>query len=337
MIAKNAAPFNLKKSIGIVVFFAILLAFPLLGTSNYLITVGVNCLIFACFGLSWNLISGYGGQISWCHSSFAAIGAYTSVILFNRMGISPFLSLPLGMLLSFVLSTIIGFISFRYRGPFFSITTIALAELVRVLILHFADLTQGSRGINIKFSASFVNLLFSSNTPYFYIMIVLLAIMIVVTNIFEKSKTGYYLRLIANDEDAAITLGVPTSKVKLRTLQLSAILMSALGTFYAFFMMFIDPNVIAGLDLSIKIGSVAIIGGIATAWGPVVGAFIIIPLIELANVLLGQSGAAQFLYGAGIVLVVVLQPKGVLYFFNKESKVYKWFQKRFKKNSGGAE
>lgn len=307
-------------AVAIIAILAFLL--PLLISSNYYITVLVNCLMFGSIGLAWNLISGYGGQVSWCHSVFVTIGAYTGVVLYSKFAMSPFISVLVAAGLAWILSTIIGRVSFRYRGPFFSITTIALSEIVRVLLLYFVDFTNGARGISVRYtSPNFWYLLFPNNKPFYYIGVVAVIVLIVFTKLFERSKTGYYLRAIKEDEDAAISLGIRTSKVKQTAFQISAMLTAALGVFYAFFLTFVEPNTICSVDLSIKIGSVAIVGGMGSSWGAVLGAFVIIPLTELASVLLGSSGGTQLLYGLALVIVVIFQPRGLAHLFNKNSKI----------------
>lgn len=324
---------NIGKYMALFILLGVALLLPQFITSNYLISVFINCFIYASLGIAWNIISGYGGQVSWCHSAFVAIGGYTGILLYNNYGISPFLSIPVAMLISLVVASIIGSVSFRYRGPFFAITTIAFAEIVRVLLLHFVDFTGGSRGISVRFtSPSFINLMFRNDIPFFYIMLVGVIIMVMITMWFEKSKTGYYLKAIKNDEDAAISLGIRTSKVKLSAFQLSAMLTSVLGIILAFYMTYIEPQSISGLDISIKIGSIAIVGGVGTVLGPVLGAFVIIPLIELANIILGSSGGSQLLYGLALILVVLVEPRGIATLFSKDSILPATFNKLFKKS-----
>jgi len=297
------------------------LILPLFIQSNYIISVAVTCFLYSCFGVCWNMISGYGGQISWCHAVFVSIGAYTTILMNNKLGWSPFIAIPVSMAIALAVSTVIGKISFRYRGPFFSITTIAFAEIVRVLLMNFRDFTGGSAGITRPYlGASFWNLMFENDKPFYYISFVLLALVVFITYRFEKSKTGYYLKAIKGDEDAAISLGIKTSRVKLTAFQLSAVLTAAIGVFYAAFINYVQPNTVCGMDFSVKIGSVVIVGGLGTVWGSMVGAFILIPLIELANVILGAQGGSQLLYGLALIAVVIIQPKGVIYLFSKESR-----------------
>lgn len=332
-----------KKHIGLYAVWLCLgiaaISLPLFISSNYYITVLVNCCIFGALGLAWNLISGYGGQVSWCHSAYVTIGAYCGIMLYNDLGLSPFISMFAAMALAWMLSTVIGKVSFRYRGPFFSITTIAMGEIIRVLLLYFVDFTNGARGISVRYtSPNFWNLLFADNVPFYYISLGAVVLMIVVTKLFERSKTGYYLRAIKDDEDAAISLGIHTGKVKLKASQISAMLTAMLGVIYAFFLTFVEPNTICSVDLSIKIGSVAIVGGMGSSWGAVLGAFVMLPMAEVASVVLGSAGGAQLLYGLALVVVVIFQPKGLVYLFDKNSKLASLLRKSgAKANDEGGE
>lgn len=304
----------------IIIIIAIsLLALPMFTNNNYIISTLVFCFAFAAFGVAWNIIGGYGAQISWCHAAFVAMGAYTSYIGYNDFGLSPFVTMFIGMIISYLLATLIGKGTFRLRGSFFSIATISFAEIVRVLLLYFKDITGGSAGNYITFRGdSFINLTFREDKPFYYIMFVVLAIVIFVAARFEKSKIGYYLGAIKGDEDAALSLGIPTFKIKLYAFQISAVMTSAIGTLFAFFMTYIDPTSVGSTTLSIKIGVVAIVGGLGTLWGPVLGAFVLIWLIEIANKILGQSGGSQILYGLALVLIVIFRSDGLISIFSRK-------------------
>lgn len=294
------------------------LLLPLFVKGNYLISISVTCFIFASLGVAWNIIGGYGAQISWCHAAFLSVGAYTNFILSTNFGISPFVSMPLGMLISFVLATVIGYGTFRLRGAYFSIATIAFAESVRILLQYSSGVTKGAAGIYMTYAGnSFVNLTFKNDKPFYYITLILLLLIVFGTYRFTKSKTGYYLGAIKGDEDATESLGVETFKVKLTAFQISAMLTSLVGAVYASFLTYIAPASTCSLDLSIKIGVIAIVGGIGTLWGPVLGAFIVVPLIELTSVLLGQHGGSQMLYGLLLIVIVIFKPSGVISLFYK--------------------
>ena len=292
--------------------------FPAVAPSNYIICVGVTFCTFACLGTAWNIIGGYAGQISWCHSSFVAIGAYTSFILFRNFGISPWLGMIVGAAISLVAALIIGSVSFRLRGPFFSLTTIAFAEIVRVYLLFAKPLTKGAEGLVITYKGqSFVNLMFKKDDAFFYLMLVLLVIFVFISWRVKNSKTGYYLRALCADEDAAQSLGIKTHRVKLRAFVISAIMTSVVGTIYAFFLAYIDPASVSAMDLATKIGTMAIVGGSGTLFGPVIGAAILVPFSEVANILLGSSGSGMLLYGLILILIIIFRPGGIISLFTE--------------------
>ncbi len=303
-------------TIVIAVLALILLVIPFCTDNNYIITTLVYCFVFASLGVAWNMIGGYGAQISWCHAVFVAMGAYTSMIMFKRLGITPLLSIFVGMALAVILATVIGFGTFRLRGPFFSLSTIAFAEIVRIIIQFWGGLTGGAAGYSVPFKGvSFLNLMFQNDVPFYFIMFAVLAVVIAFNAWFEKSKNGYYLSAIKGDEDAAISLGINSFKVKLHTFQISAAIAAAVGTFYGFFLTYVDPPSICSLDFSVRIGIGAIIGGIGTLWGPVLGAFVVNIITQFLNSSFSDiGGLSQCLYGLALVIVVVFRPGGLISF-----------------------
>lgn len=317
MMKKNLTPKRLLVGVGLLVAAAAILVFPQV-VSNYYVSIMCQCLLFACFGVAWNMIGGYGAQISWCHSAFVAMGAYANFILASNYNISPWLTMPLGMTISYVLATIIGYGTFRLRGPYFSIATIAFAEACRLCINYFKSITKGSAGIYVTYRGhSLAALTFKTDIPFYYISLVLLIGILLITYVFTQSRTGKFLGAIKGDEDAAESLGIETFKIKLHAFQASAVFCALAGSIYASFMTYISPTAICGMDLSIKIGIVAIVGGVGTLFGPVLGAFIVVPLIELTSKLLGSIGGSQLLYGLLLVLIVIFRPQGVISLFKR--------------------
>lgn len=300
----------------------ILLLLPLVITNPYFITTLITTFIFAALGVAWNIIGGYGGQISWCHAAFVAIGAYTGFVAYKNFAISPFLTFPIGCIIAYILATAIGYGTFKLRGPYFSLSTIAFAEVIRILLLYFRDITNGANGLWLSYKEpDFFSLMFINDIPFYYIFIVLLALILVIAHLFEKSKTGHYLSAIKGDEDAATSLGIESFRVKVKAFQLSAVLASLIGTFYAFFLTYIDPTTVCGVDTSVRIGFMAIVGGLGTLWGPVLGAFVLIPFTNLVNLLFGDvGGAGQFAYGLILILIVIFKPEGLISLFRKRPK-----------------
>ncbi|NLF27371.1 MAG: branched-chain amino acid ABC transporter permease [Clostridiales bacterium] len=298
--------------IGLILLGAFLIL-PSVIRSNYWTSILVYCFSFAALGVAWNIIGGYGAQISWCHASFVAIGAYTGYLMYLGLGISPFISIFVAMAISYCLATLCGYGTFRLRGSYFSIATIAFAEVVRVLLLYFKGFTGGAGGRFITFRGeTFWGLTFRKDTPFYYIMLALLIVVLFVSHRINRSKIGYYLGATKGDEDAAQSLGIPTFKIKLYAFQISAMITTVIGMFFAFFLTYIDPTSVGNLTMSIKIGIVAIVGGIGTLWGPVIGAFIVIPIIEFASILLQKTGGSQILYGLILMIMVIFCPGGIV-------------------------
>ena len=306
------------KNIVLAALLAAFLIVPSQVENNYIISTLVYCFIFGALGVAWNLIGGYGAQISWCHAGFVATGAYTGILLNKFYNISPFMSVPVAMLIAYGFATLVGYGTLRLRGAYFSISTIAFAEILRILLLYFKGITNGSSGAFITYRGeSFINLTFENDRPFYYISLVILILSLMFTKWFEKSKLGYYLGAIKGDEDAAISLGIPAFKIKLKAFQISAMMTAGIGVIFAFFLAYIDPTSVCSMDLSVKIGVVVIVGGIGHMWGPVIGSFVIIPLIEITGILLGQRGGSQILYGLALILIVTSKKDGIIGFFKK--------------------
>lgn len=300
------------------VFIAICLIFPLASSNQYLVRVLMEVFFFAAMGNAWNIIGGYGKQTSWASSIFFAVGAYTSIILFTRYGaISPWISMILGLAIAAVLAIIIGLPCFRLRGVFFSIATIACTTIFRQLLIYFEEFTGGSLGIAFKIRKgnSLWNLHFNSEIPFYYIAFIWMLITVGIVIYVERNRLGYYLRAICEDQDAAESLGIESSKIKLNAFIISSLMLAFTGTLYVFKTGFADPNTLASHDMAIRIGIVAILGGMGYVWGPVVGAMISVPLLELSNAYLQDFGggvAGWALYGLLIVLMVLFRPNGVI-------------------------
>ncbi|MGI6424662.1 MAG: branched-chain amino acid ABC transporter permease [Tepidanaerobacteraceae bacterium] len=221
-----------------------------------------------------------------------AIGAYSAALLYVNLGISPFLGLFVGVAISLILAFIIGNAAFRLRGVFFSLLTISFVEIVRVVLLYWKSLTRGAEGVVITYREhSWASLTFRTNTNFYYIMLVILVISIFISWRVERSKMGYYLKAIRADQDAAESLGIEAYKIKLNALLISAVMTSVIGSFYAFFLAYIDPTTVSALAISTKIGSMAIVGGLGALFGPLIGAIVLVPLSELTNAWLGHTGS----------------------------------------------
>ncbi|MBI2525288.1 MAG: branched-chain amino acid ABC transporter permease [Candidatus Rokubacteria bacterium] len=308
-------PRRLRIAAGLLALGA-LLVFPLVFTLPFPRHVMIMIFLYAMLAQAWNLLAGYCGQISLGHAVFFGAGAYTSSVLVKQLGLTPWLGMLAGALVAVALSQVIGYPVFRLRGHYFAIATIAVGEIVQTLVINW-DWVGGARGlfVPLKRPDSFLNFQFhESKQAYYYIALGFLLLALWITRRTERSRTGYYFRAIREDQDAAASLGIPVARYKLRAMALSAGLTALGGTFYAQYILFIDPESVLPLSLSILICLVAVLGGVGTLWGPLIGAAILVPLGEGTRVFLGGTGKALDLvvFGALIVLVSVIQPGGIM-------------------------
>ena len=305
----------LKLAAGLLALGA-LLAFPLVFTLPFPRHVMIMIFLYAMLAQAWNLLAGYCGQISLGHAVFFGTGAYTSSVLVKEFGLTPWIGMLAGALVAVALSQLIGYPVFRLRGHYFAIATIAVGEIVQTLMINW-DWVGGARGlfVPIKRPDSFLNFQFhESKQTYYYIALGFLLLALWITQRITRSRSGYYFRAIREDQDAAASLGIPVARYKQRAMALSAGLTALGGTFYAQYILFIDPESVLPLSLSILICLVAVLGGVGTLWGPVIGAAILVPLSEGTRIYLGGTGKAidLLVFGALIVLVSVIQPGGIM-------------------------
>jgi branched-chain amino acid transport system permease protein len=292
-----------------------LVAFPLLVTLPFPRHVMIMIFLYATLAQAWNLLAGYCGQISLGHAVFFGAGAYTSSVLARELALTPWLGMLAGALVAVVLSQCIGYPVFRLRGHYFAIATIAVGEIVQTLVINW-DWLGGARGlfVPIRRPDSLWNFQFhESKQMYYWIALGFLLLALGITRRIEGSRTGYYFRAIREDQEAAASLGIPVASYKLRAMGISAALTALGGTFYAQYILFIDPESVFPLSLSILVCLVAVLGGVGTLWGPLLGAAILVPLSEGTRVWLGGTGKALDLlvFGALIVAVSVIQPGGL--------------------------
>jgi branched-chain amino acid transport system permease protein len=289
-------------------------------------------------GAAWNVIGGYTGQYSVGHAAYFGMGAYTTMMLLELHQIAPWYGIGLAVVNAVVLSAIIGSITFRLRGPYFVLASIAVAEIIRLATLHFKDFTRGAEGIllngipPLELSEGLV-IRWVGKQPFFYVALAL-AVLAVSTNWFvQHTKLGYYFQAIREDQDAAHSLGINLTLHKSIALAISAALTAAAGSIFALYVRFIDPNIVFSLpDVSVQMVLICIIGGIGTILGPVVGAVVMVLLGEtlrnpkwLVQVgLLGNesaivafieqrfSNAHVLVYGVLVVIVILFAPDGIL-------------------------
>jgi branched-chain amino acid transport system permease protein len=273
----------------------------------------VTSLFYATLAAAWNLVGGFAGQISLGHTAFFGIGAYTSTLLYLNLGVSPWLGMLAGAALSVLVAMGIGIPCFRLKSHFFALATIAFGEVLRLLASYWRGLTQGGVGLLIPFKPGIENFMFKSKLPYAYIAFFLMLLMILVSYMIRNSRFGFYLISLREDQDAAESLGVRTSRCKLMALVISVFFTSIAGTFYAQYLLFIDPFTVFSLSFSIELALFAIIGGLGTVIGPILGAFLLTPLDVFLRGWLGSvtAGLNFIVYGLVLMVAVVYIPRGI--------------------------
>lgn len=301
----------------IVVGIALLLVlYPLAVTRPTWQNAVILMLMTAQLGVAWNILGGYAGQVSLGHAAFFGMGAYVSTLLSVRLGVSPWLGMLAGGLTASAFSAVVGWPCFRLRGHYFAMATIAVVEIVQAVVNGWEAL-GGAVGLSLPLSdeKGFAGFVFNrSKLPYHYIALALLAVTLLANWLVARSRTGYYLRAIKDEPDAARSLGVSLTRYKLYAIALSSFFAATGGTLYAQKELFIDPGSTLSTALSIKIALVAILGGVGTLFGPVLGAAVLTAIEETTRILLGGSGRGTdvVVYGALVVLIAVYKPAGLM-------------------------
>jgi branched-chain amino acid transport system permease protein len=293
--------------------------------NNYIIAATVRALIFISLGQAWNVVAGIGGQLSLGHGVFLGIGCYTTGILFNKYGIPPWIGMWGGVLLSLVFAFVMGAMTLRMRGVFFALATVAVSLAMVQISRHFVDLTGGADGLALKFIGDSL-WAFQSRTPaaFLYAGLLLVIVYYGITRWILASRFGLEMQAVRDDEVAAAAAGVAVFKTKLWGFIVSAMMTAIAGTLYMQFYMAIDPEAAFGLSQAIQLQLPALLGGIGTATGPVIGGAIMIFLSEVTNwgsTKLGIEGLDILVYGLMLLTVVLRAPKGVVGLLSKSMQL----------------
>ncbi len=286
---------------------------PLLTPNDYLRDLWILVMMWAAVATAWNLIGGFAGGLSLGHAAFFGIGAYTSTLLFLDYHVSPWLGALAGGVVAMFSALVIGAITIRLRGPFFALATLAFAAILGIAATNLRDLTHGAEGLTIPFAPSLANAVSDSKLPYYYTALVILAVYVAATWRLSVTRFGYYLVAIRENEDAALALGIDAVRIKLAATLVSAFMTALVGSFYAQYRLFFEPTLFS-TSLSTQIALFAIIGGLGTVWGPLVGAAILVPLTSVLQSSLGSSlpGIDEFVYGIVLVVAILFAPSGIV-------------------------
>lgn len=293
--------------------FVVLAALPLIFSDAFVVAAVTLAFVGAAASLAWNLSGGYAGQLSLGHAAFYGIGAYVSTILFLKAGISPLIGMWLGALLSAVLAVLLGAVTMRLKGSFFVMSTLAFGAVVHISAINLRDVTGGSSGLAIPLRPSPENLIFAKKLVYTYLALGLVVLFYVITRVIAASKVGYALVAFRENHDAARALGIRTLPLRIGVFALSAGLVSICGTLHAQYYLYIDPDSVMGLNLSLNFALMAILGGLGTAYGPIVGALLVSVVSVVMQVYLGDqiSGLTQLAYAVIVILVLLAAPTGI--------------------------
>ena len=291
----------------------VLFAIPFLTANQFLIHLAITVLMWTVLGISWNLLGGYAGQVSFGHATFFGVGAYATMILYLKLGLAPWYGMVLGGLLGAAVSLPIGLICFRLRGPYFSLATLAVAEIVRLVALNWEAVTEGPVGLlittlpQVNFGSRPVN--WESKVPFYYLVMTLAVGAMLVTYGFSRSRLGAYLLAIREDEDTAESIGIDTARAKVITLALSAFLAGVAGGFYGMYFRYVDPDAVFPIALSVEMVFIAVVGGLATVAGPIVGSIFLVTVSELfrERFLVGHL----IFYGLCMMLTIRYLPEGI--------------------------
>jgi branched-chain amino acid transport system permease protein len=305
-------------------FLVIALFVPLIfGSNQYNILLVTTVLIYGVMATSWNIIGGLAGQLDLASFAYLGLGAFTSSTLFIRFNFTPWIGMILGGLVAVAFALLIGFPLFRFRirGVWYALTTCALVEVLKVVFNMWEEVGGPVERYLPYFSGSLYHMRFGSYVPYYYLILSMLVIALLVNSRIARSKLGFYLKAIGEDESAAEVLGVNTRACKLRALVYYAFLIGVTGAIYANIYGYVHPSFFNGQE-SIKVAILGIVGGRGITYGPLLAALLLVGAQEFLRASLGgeASGLYLVIYSVILILVVLFKPRGIATFFQHRNK-----------------
>lgn len=289
--------------------------------SSYYLHILTLSLVYVALASSWNIVGGMAGQISLAHSLFIGIGAMLSSALLLKLGVNMWLGLLISALISGVLGAAIAWIDFRFQLGHLSfvLITLAFAEMGSIIVEGW-DFLGGASGLLLpKDTGNFLAFQFGGGGGAFWMMLALAAVCVLVNVAILNSPLGYYLRTIRDNERAAQAIGVDILRYKIAAMVISAVLTSVIGTAYVRYLTFADPYLLISPVITIEIVLFATVGGLGWAYGPALGALLLVPLGEVLRGKLGSTlpGLHYFIYGVVVITVILVTPRGLLPLFEK--------------------
>lgn len=314
------------KRVALFVVLGLVALFPLLEPSKYILHIATLIFIWAFIATAWSYMGRFE-LVSLGHGAFLGIGAYTAGMLFNHYGISPWLGMILGAGLAVGLAAVIGSACFRFGviGDYFALLTLALGEVVALLLVAFRDYTGGSLGFTLKrVEPSLWMMKFTEKVSFYYLSLAFLIGALIIWKLIDRSRMQKALRAIGEDEIAASTLGVRIVGYKLKIYMISAAVTAVGGVLYGWFVSYMNPHTLSGVAPSLDIAFKSILGGMFSFLGPTVGSALIVVLEEYIRVAYGAKfvGMSQVAYGLALVLLIMFLPKGIF------GSLAEWFGKK---------
>jgi branched-chain amino acid transport system permease protein len=299
---------------------AVLLVLPWLGLGNYALHIAILVLLWAYVYTAW-AVMGRFGLVSLGHGAFTGIGAYGTTLLWNAAGVTPWIGIPVSVGLAMLAAVVIGWPCFRFRivGHYFALVTLALSEVVRLIIIALRDYTGGSLGMTPNTAltqgpVSLAALQFADKTVWYYIVLAVWIAGLVIWQRVDRSMARMALDAISDQEDAAASVGIDVTRTKLGIAVLSAGLAAFGGALYGQYQLYINPDIVAGIGLSLQIVFASIAGGMFMQLGPTVGAIFTLLLTEVLRVAIGHEvhGLDTTIYGLMLVVFIIFMPKGIV-------------------------
>jgi branched-chain amino acid transport system permease protein len=297
---------------------AALAALPLLYAEPYPLHIVITILIWSFAYTSWSVMGRFG-LVSLGHGGFMGVGAYVTALAWNNLGLSPWLGIPLALLCAAALAVVVAWPCFRFRitGHYFALVTLALSGIVLQVITATRDVTGGSLGYTperVPGGSSLTAFQFSDKITWYYIALAAWGLGLAVWYLVQRSMIRYALEAISEDEDAAAAAGVNVTVEKLKITVLSAVMTAMAGALYCQYQMFISPDTVSGIAVSLQMVFAVVVGGIYVALGPTVGAVITILLAETLRIGFGTAavGWDNMIYGLLLVVFIIFLPKGIV-------------------------
>jgi branched-chain amino acid transport system permease protein len=300
-----------------IAFFAVAGLLPLVMRDAFFLDSLLLILMWGAAAAAWNIAGGYAGQVSLGHSAFFGLGAYSAAVFGTRWGLSPWIGLLVGAAIATATGVIIGYLSNRLRGPYFVLATIAFSQVLLLGASRWRGFTSGSEGIPVPFRAGFWTLGIADKRVWVWIILTLALVVYLVQVYLERSRRGFQLAAVREDEDAALSLGVPARWLKVAAVATSAALTAVTGALWAQYVGFVDPFYVFSVDVSIRFALAAIIGGLGTALGPYLGSLLVTTVETYLRAQFGGIGAGfvglyLILYGVALIVMVRFAPQGLV-------------------------